>query len=255
MNGGGGDLRRVWLIRIAVVVGVGLLLGRLGPFGTFADLNPVARYGYWVGLTLLMWLQGLAALAVIDAAKPALGRPITAVLAALLGAIPTAFEVAWAEMWLRVERDLSFIDILQILGDVCLLSVPLLAVTHLVIRSRASTHQIRVDTPDDTDWLISRLPPQRRGRLLALESEDHYVRVRTSRGDELLHMRFGDAVSRLPPDIGSRVHRSWWVARDAVRSERREGDRIVIELLDGTQVPVSRSYIVSARAAGLITAN
>ena len=88
--------------------------------------------------------------------------------------------------------------------------------------------------------------------MLALESEDHYVRVRTTAGDELLHMRFGDALDRLPANLGSRVHRGWWVARGAVRSQRRDGDRVMIELLDGTEVPVSRSYAIAARQAGLI---
>ena len=135
MNGIGADAARVWLIRLGIVIAVALLLGRLGPFGTFSDLSPVERYSYWVGLTLLMWVQGVTALAMLKGAKLRLGRAPRVVIAALLGSIPTAFEVAWSEMLLRVERDLSLVDVVKILGDVCLLSVPLLIATHLLVRS------------------------------------------------------------------------------------------------------------------------
>ena len=249
VNGSGGHQWRIWGARIGLVAAVGLLLGRLGPFGTFAEIATAERYFYWVGLTFLMWGQSVAALALLRTAKlPDWGRLVAA---ALGGALPTAFEVAWAEMLLRVERDLGLTDIVMIYGDVALLSVPLLLATHLLLRT-PHTPPPQALSEEGIDWLLARLKPDRRGQLLALESEDHYVRVRTSAGDELLHMRFGDAVARLPAQLGSRVHRSWWVARDAVRSQRRDGDRILIQLLDGTEVPVSRSYAIAAREAGLI---
>ena len=254
MNGIGVTDRWVWPLRVALVLAAGLLLARLGPFGTFSDLPAASRVAYWIGLTLLMWLQSLAAVAVLGRLR--LPPAVRLLLAALIGAVPTAFEVAWAEMLLRVERDLGLIDVVQIFGDVALLSVPLLLATQLVIRRDAPTVDAAEPGADEgsgTDWLLAKVRPERRGRLLALESDDHYVRVRTTSGDELLHMRFGDAVARLGPERGCRVHRSWWVASGAVRAQKREGDRIIVELLDGTEVPVSRSYAVAAREAGLIT--
>jgi hypothetical protein len=239
-------------LRVALVVGLGLLLGRLGPFGTFAEVEPAPRYAYWIGLTLLMWLQCLAALVVLDTIGRPANRFAQAGAAGLIGAVPTAFEVAWAEMLIRVERDLGLIDVAMIYGDVALLAVPLMITAHGLLPSSQGKTQATAAVPTGSDWLIARLRPDRRGRLLALESEDHYVRVRTSAGDELLHMRFGDAIDRLGPDLGSRVHRGWWVARDAVRRQRRDGDRVIVELLDGTEVPISRTYLLSARKAGLI---
>ena len=235
-------------LRLALVLAAGGLLARLGPFGTFSELPSGQRYGYWIGLTLLMWVQSLAALLALRPMRAA--EIVKIIAAALIGAVPTAFEVAWAEMLLRVERDLGPIDIIAIYGDVALLSVPLLLATHL-IPARGVIAAPRIDH-GDTDWLIAKIRPERRGRLLALESDDHYVRVRTTAGEELLHMRFVDAVVRLGPQSGRQVHRSWWVATGAVQSQYKDGDRIILRLLDGTEVPVSRSYAVGAREAGLV---
>lgn len=242
---------KVWGLRLLVVLAAGLLLARLGPFGTFRDLPTGARLAYWVGLTLLMWLQCLAALSLLGSTvlrrQP---RLVLLLLAAVAGAVPTAFEVAWAEMLLRVSRDLSLVDVLKIYGDVLLLAVPLLLLTHLICPSGAVEPEGRV-AGEGVDWLVGKLPPQRRGRLVAVNSEDHYLRVRTTAGSDLVHMRFSDAVARLG-DAGVQVHRSWWVAHGGVRAQQRDGDRILLELVDGTTAPISRSYVLAARQAGLI---
>ena len=49
--------------------------------------------------------------------------------------------------------------------------------------------------------------------LYAIESEDHYLRVHTSAGQELILMRLADAVRELAGVEGLQTHRSWWVAR------------------------------------------
>ena len=54
------------------------------------------------------------------------------------------------------------------------------------------------------------------GVKIALQGEDHYVRIHTALGSELVLMRLGDAIQELDGLEGERVHRSWWVARRAV---------------------------------------
>ncbi len=83
-----------------------------------------------------------------------------------------------------------------------------------------------------------------------MEAEDHYLRVRTSGGDELILLRLSDAIAELEGVEGARTHRSWWVARAAVAGVRRGDGRAVITLPDGTEVPVSRSYAKVLRDAG-----
>jgi DNA-binding LytR/AlgR family response regulator len=100
--------------------------------------------------------------------------------------------------------------------------------------------------------LLGRLPAARRGRLLHLCVRDHYVEVTTDKGTTMVLMRLSDAVRETAPIAGVQVHRSHWVARDAVRRSLREGGRLKIELETGIRVPVSRSFAGDAREAGLI---
>lgn len=250
MNGIGVSERR-WALRLLLVLFVGALLGRLGPFGTFQELTEGQRYTYWIGLTLLMWLQAVAMLALIDGSSGRRWPPwLRIVLAALLAAIPTAFEVAWAEMLLRVQRDLGPADVLAIFGDVALLAVPLLFLTHAwPVPARPSMAPAVAGDDSGEAALIAMLEPTRRGALLAVSSEDHYVRIHTDRADQLVAMRFADALTSLASASGMQVHRGWWVAADAVDRVSRSGDGLQLTLRNGLAVPVSRSYVQQVRKA------
>jgi DNA-binding LytR/AlgR family response regulator len=48
------------------------------------------------------------------------------------------------------------------------------------------------------------------------------------------------------------VHRAHWVARDQVRTARRSGARAILTMTDGSEVPVSRSFVPVVKAAGLL---
>ncbi|WP_300377548.1 LytTR family DNA-binding domain-containing protein [Henriciella sp.] len=99
---------------------------------------------------------------------------------------------------------------------------------------------------------LERLPVKyRTAELWAVSSEDHYCRVHTSLGSDLILMRLSDADRELASADGLRVHRSWWVSRAAVRDARREGGRIILILKSDIEVSVSRSHQEAVRAAGL----
>jgi hypothetical protein len=98
---------------------------------------------------------------------------------------------------------------------------------------------------------LQRLPPKLRGsRLFAVESEDHYLRLHTSRGQDLILMRLSDALAELEGLEGAQTHRSWWVARDGYDGAERSDGRAVLRLKDGTEAPVSRTYARALRQAG-----
>ncbi|MEL7450857.1 MAG: LytTR family DNA-binding domain-containing protein [Pseudomonadota bacterium] len=86
--------------------------------------------------------------------------------------------------------------------------------------------------------------------VLALQAEEHYVRVFTSTGSELVHHRFRDAVAEMPEALGLQVHRSWWVAEQAVRSAKRGSRRWQLTLDSDVAVPVSDSYVQAVRERG-----
>jgi DNA-binding LytR/AlgR family response regulator len=99
--------------------------------------------------------------------------------------------------------------------------------------------------------LTDKLPHKlRTSPILALTSEDHYLRVRTQAGESLILMRLTDAIAALEAVEGARTHRSWWVSRAAVTDARKGDGRGVLVLEDGTEIPVSRSYYPALREAG-----
>lgn len=107
--------------------------------------------------------------------------------------------------------------------------------------------------PDAARAFLARLPMKfREAELHAVSSEDHYLRVHTSLGEELILMRLADAVRELQGAGGLQVHRSWWVATGAVRDVKRQGGKVALVLPSGKEAPVSRTFMAEVKAAGLI---
>ncbi len=91
--------------------------------------------------------------------------------------------------------------------------------------------------------LRARLSSSFTGDILALESEDHYVRVHGLRGSELLLMRLRDAIAEMDGLPGEQTHRSWWVARDAVAGVHARGRACEIKLTNGERALVARDSV------------
>lgn len=106
-------------------------------------------------------------------------------------------------------------------------------------------------TPGAKPKLLDRLPlHQQDAELLAVASEDHYLRVYTTVGDCLILLRLGDAFSELDGIEGAQTHRSWWVAKAAITKAHRQGRNWSLELKNGTFAPVSRANIKVLREDG-----
>ncbi len=97
---------------------------------------------------------------------------------------------------------------------------------------------------------LSRVRDERRGALLALQADGHYLHVHTDAGCDMILYRFSDALGELPDAEGMRVHRSWWVAERAVDGGEK-GEKLI--LVNGVTVPVSRSYRVQVRERGWLS--
>lgn len=100
------------------------------------------------------------------------------------------------------------------------------------------------------DQLLARIRLEVRGPVLAVEAQAHFIRIHTTRGHDLIHHRFSDAVAALAAVSGERVHRSWWVATDAIDPRSRSSNPI--RLVNGLEVPIGRTYMLDARRAGLL---
>lgn len=84
----------------------------------------------------------------------------------------------------------------------------------------------------------------------ALGAEDHYVRVITDAGEDMLLMRLADAIKEVDGVDGLQVHRSWWVARAAASTIHLNADGGQITLAGGRAIPVSRRRAKTLRASG-----
>lgn len=108
----------------------------------------------------------------------------------------------------------------------------------------------------ENDAFLSRIPPALGREILALHSEDHYVRVYTGQGDALILAAISDAVRGAEAGgcAGVRVHRSWWVANGAVSASHLRGRKMIVLLTNGLEVPVSQTYRELARMSGMLSA-
>jgi DNA-binding LytR/AlgR family response regulator len=136
-------------------------------------------------------------------------------------------------------------------GAVLLISAAMTAIMIVVNQPGRVTHAATADATPSPVRFLERLPPKLRGAAIyAVSAEDHYLRLHTSKGSDLILMRLADAISELEGLEGAQTHRSWWVAKDAVESTRRDGDRVTLTLKGGVEAPVSRPNIKPLREAG-----
>jgi hypothetical protein len=243
-----------WLARrLAVTLAIALAIGTIGPFGTFGDLATLDRYAYWLAIVVLNWLQILAFSSLIRSGRRAARWPAGAVVAVacVAASIPASFEVAWLEQRFRPGGDLPAPAPLY--GYVLVLSLAIavpLANQFLAPRERAAPVSASAEGPPAPPPFLRRVPDRLGCDLLCLESEDHYLRVYTRLGNDLVLCRLSDAIAELGGLDGRQVHRSWWVARSAVVGVERDGRKLALRLENGIEVPISRTFRRVLRNAG-----
>lgn len=89
---------------------------------------------------------------------------------------------------------------------------------------------------------FSRLPDRLGTNLLYMQMEDHYLRVVTKAGEDLVLVRLRDAMNELEGLGGLQVHRSWWVVSSEIEKLSRTGRRTELIMSDSARVPVSNSF-------------
>lgn len=81
-----------------------------------------------------------------------------------------------------------------------------------------------------------------------IEAEEHYVAIVTRDGKQnLLRGRIADAISAMPAQFGAQVHRSYWIASNAVAEFRMDGGSAFVRLKTGRTIPVARGRIPEVR--------
>lgn len=247
-------LDRLVVIRIIVASMIlGLLLSFVGAFGLDDD-PPLLRTAWIIAASLFGAVLNLAAYQT-TLAFPRIGRRfwVRVGIAAALVAVPMA-ALVWASQWLLGAQPgpaglvLGFVNAFLVSGA---FGAAIVAPAMDAAARRASAEPLAPQTPEASLGFLERLPASLRGgELWALQAEDHYVRVHTSRGEALLRLRMADALRELHGAEGAKTHRSWWVARAAVREVRRSDGRIALILPNGREAAVSRSAAPALREEG-----
>lgn len=255
--------RKAILLPIAVVV-----LAKLGPFGTYSDLHFTQRLAYWgtaiLGISVPMNLAILQVLRSPALAKLRVWQRL--LIGTGIGSVPGTIMVVGIE---RVFRP-TYTG-MPALFDL-FIAVWMIAVIVAMVDFRAylvrdaedrQTRPAEPAFPDEqalqvpasaaeaadnpapmleTVPFLRRLPPEIGQDVVSLTMQDHYVQVRTTKGNCVLLLRMSDAVDELRDYGGGRIHRSHWVAYSQIERLDRRGSGYVATMTTGEQLPVSRTY-------------
>ncbi len=268
----GGKTLRLFVRPLATGLIAGLILALMAPYQTATIFNAPQRYAFWiwssvVGALLLAACDGLAV-----ALKREHGLPRLFWIAAgiVTAAVPVTLIVYASAP--AINDGTQLLPFWSLFPSVLILCVPLQVVLILLdakLTPVASQRQPSASPGPSSDQasdpllsppagqaLAPRSPlfdkiPARLGRdVLCMRTEDHYLRVYTAKGEALILMSLSDAEACLSPAQGRRVHRSWWVARTAVRTTTSDDKTLRLILTNGLSVPVSRSRATALREQG-----
>jgi MFS family permease len=251
MDSQANGIARRWGIDLAILIAIGLLMGFLGPFGS-GHIPVVTAYVYWMICMVGGGLIGVVADELLSAHLPGIWRRVVAVSLLIT---PLVTLLVLTTQHLLMGQPFGWTHYLKLLWQVWPILLAVMAVRALVWRRppvRVETRTvIAAPLPEAEAAFRRRLSAKRRGaRLIAVEAHDHYLKVHTDAGAELVTLRFSEALDELALAHGWRVHRSWWVSADAVQAVRWRRGAGEICLIHDLTAPVSRTYASVLKQAG-----
>lgn len=237
-----------WMRGLIICAIAGVFMAFTGAFGS-------AQAPF--GRRLLYWIPVMVAGGAIGSliARPVFNspyfstRPWLAVLLVTAVLTPPLTVIVWAASNLAWNQSWNPVYIFNAILPVFIVSVVMTAINYMADRRPRETHAAPAGSAPPR--FLERIPMKLRGAALyAVEAEDHYLRIHTERGSDLILMRLSDAVGELEGIEGAQTHRSWWVAKDAVADVNRGDGRATLILKDGARAPVSRTFARILRAEG-----
>lgn len=261
-------LSRLLVIWLAASIAVAIA----GPFGTI-DMPLSLRLPYWLGLigintlTWTLWFRfGTRLLGWSPAAQALL-----ALGGIVIVNLPLPLEVALANRAVGASNGVPF---WPVYGSSAGMGLAMMAAIYAlkwlrrtetpadaerVVEAPPAAAETEMPTPAPdmapevpTGTLLARAGVTAPEQVLAVEAEDHYLRLHLSDGRRpLVLYRLRDALAELAPLDGEQVHRGYWVAGRAVRGlERRDGRKWALRLESGLLIPVSATFLPAVRKRG-----
>lgn len=253
-----------------------ILVGFLGPFGTYTGASFVQRVQEWAALLAGAYILVRPCIWGMRYIAVRTSLPVASLT--LWGTVAASLPLAmiWRAVGQDAYRELDGYTELVPFALLCALAVLAVSMWAEKLSQRLSERldatatfaPARSDPIVERDEigrgvetkasipshprLLERLAADFRGPVIALQSEDHYVRVHGAAGSELLLMRLRDAIAELDGLSGEQVHRSWWVARASVLGLERVGRSWSIRLANGEVAPIARESIHRLRQSGFL---
>lgn len=236
----------IWLI-----ASLGTVLA--GPFGTFDSMSFGMRALYWPLVTTSSILLGYLAYAITRMMVGKTEDLKSHVIAGALGTLFIATDVFMLSQLVSPDRDVGepylhflgwvgFVFLAVILGRVMFLK----AISSEISEQILPTIKIEPHNPlpeaVDGPRILDRLPKTEHGMVMRLSANDHFVHIVTEAGEHPVRMRLRDAISEMDGIAGSLLHRSHWVAHEAITQQDKAEGKVQIVLKNGDRIPVSRNY-------------
>lgn len=232
-------------VTVAALAGVAVVVGISGPFDTINAFDLPQRMAYWAVVVPMTYAAGMLGSLLIAPSLRAQGAALRIAGCSLGSAILVCLSLGLFNTLVGLQfgpRDLG-------LGFLAVYVICLVVESLGYLIHKDQNAQIQSQF---SPAILSRLPLERRGGLVALSVQDHYVEVTTTKGKSLILMRLSDAIAESAPCQGVQIHRSHWVALDQVASAKRAGDAAMVILRSGLELPVARSRLRAVQQAGLL---
>lgn len=261
--------RNFWIVLAAIVV----LFTAIGPFGTDRLMGVLPRFGFWlVNMIIGTWIAIIFVVFAEVYLDRLIARPFPRMFLGSLLSCPviglsTMFvvyswrgpEPSWARYLENTAQSLPIAIVFTLIFWASMrheqrgsLETPGAALqnstTPLPAPAEIAAPLTEQRPAPEPPPMLSRLKPENRAPILRLSAEDHYTLTVTSRGRELILIRFSDALSEIGDTVGTQIHRSHWIARAAFDALVTREGKLLARLKDGTELPVSRSYAGEVKA-------
>lgn len=218
----------------------------IGPFGNDKAGPIELRLLYHMSLSVVVvatFRPGVR-LGVAAGMRLGLGRLISAILAILILSAPLSVFVGFVAVQFFPQLR-SILTPLDWYLQVSALVLPIGLAYEIFVG--------RFMRRPETTALLKASPAPQLGdpaEILAVSTEDHYLRIHTAGGSRLVYLTMAEALAGLQATDGQRVHRSWWVARRAVEKAVRRGRGAELHLSSGLVVPVARARLPALKQSG-----
>lgn len=218
-----------------------LILALSGPFGTLEHYNTLERLAYWaiIAPTTYILASGVATLVTISLLRKKLNSWLAYAAGGTAAGIIVGIFVWLFGVFLDQSFGRSFLGLLTAMTY----TIPITIGVTLLFKLSEKPSESETESQIADIRFFERIPKDMGRDLISLNSQDHYVKVTTSIGSELILMRLSDAIIELEGFDGLQPHRSWWIARKHAKQIKTLNGKKVIELSNGDLVPISRAKI------------